>query len=167
MIGLARVALQPVTAAVKVKFTVPTAAGETKPSLETAAIDKLDEAQLPPDVGVRFKVLPIQTLLDEADTMGLALIVMAELASDTQPVVELVKVNAADPAAIPVMRPALLMLATPGAELVQVPPEVGVMVVVAPTQRLDDKGCVMVGLLLTTIVTSLLSRPHILPVSFV
>lgn len=160
-------ALHPVTAAVNVKFTVPTATGETNPPLETAAIDKLEEAQLPPEVGLKFKVLPIQTLLEAAETTGLALTVTDELASEAQPVVELVKVKVAVPADIPVMRPALLMLATPGAELVQEPPEVGVIVVVEPTHKLDDTGCVMVGLLLTTMVTSLLSSPQTLPVSFV
>ena len=166
-IGLAKLALQPVVDAVKVKLTLPVAIGETTPALDTAATLRLEDVQLPPDEGFSCNVLPIQTLLAADETLGLAFTVTDELASDAQPVSELVKIKLAVPALTPVMTPALLIVATPGAELVHVPPMLGVMVVVPPSHKVEDTGWVIDGLLFTIIVTSLLSSAQILPVSLV
>jgi hypothetical protein len=51
-----------------------------------------------------------------------------------QPVASAVNVNVAVPAADPVTTPDVLTVATVGLLLVQVPPDVGLSVVVAPTQ---------------------------------
>ena len=163
----AKEALQPVVAEVKVKLTVPAATGDTTPWLDTAAIPKLDEAQLPPDEGERLSVLPIHTFWDGAETTGLAFTVMALLASEAQPVVELTKVNVAVPALMAVITPPLVMVATAVLLEDQVPPLAGVMVVVLPTHKVVWDGWVIVGLLLTIMVTSLLSRLQTLPVSLV
>lgn len=167
LMAAGRLALQPVEAAVKVKLTEPVATGETTPWLETAAMPRLDDDQLPPLDGLRLMVLPIQRFWDGAETTGLAFTVIALLASETQPVIALVKVNVAEPAATAVMVPALLMVATAGLLLTHVPPLDGVMVVVLPWQSVVNAGWVMTGLLLTMMVTSLLSRPQTFPVNLV
>lgn len=128
---------------------------------------RLDDAQLPPLEGLRLMVLPMHRFCEGAEITGFAFTVTALLASDTQPVVELVKVNVAEPAAMAVMVPALLMVATAALLLTQVPPLFGVMVVVLPWQRVVSAGWVITGLLFTMRVTSLLSRLHTLPVSLV
>jgi hypothetical protein len=58
--------------------------------------------------------------------------VMIGVLFDAQPVVELVNTKVAVPGAIPVTRPVFDTVATDGLLLVQVPPLLGLNVVVAP-----------------------------------
>lgn len=60
LMAAGRLALHPVVEEVKVKLTEPVATGETTPWLETAAMLKLEDDQLPPLDGLRLIVLPIQ-----------------------------------------------------------------------------------------------------------
>lgn len=58
----------------------------------------------------------------------------------------MVKINDADPAVNPIINPSLLMEAVEGAELVQIPPELGEMYVVSPTQISSGPVISIIGL---------------------
>jgi len=128
---------QPVVVFVNVNVTDPAETPVTNPAFVTVATAGLLLAQVPPVVGDKVVVLPIQMLLDPViKTTGMGWTVTAEVAADTQPVVVLVNVKVADPAVRPVTKPAPVTEATAGLLLTQVPPVVGETVVVAPTQIL-------------------------------
>lgn len=69
-------------------------------------------------------------------TVGSAFTVTGKVGTDTQPVIEFVKVKVAEPADTPVTMPLFVTVATAGLLLTQVPPDVGDKVVVALTQIL-------------------------------
>lgn len=128
---------QPVVVLVNVNATVPAETPVTTPAFVTVATAGLLLAQVPPEVGVRFVVAPTQIVLPPVMlTTGIAFTVTGAVAADTQPVLVLVKVNVAVPAATPVTTPALVTVATAGLLLTQVPPVVGDKPVVLPTQML-------------------------------
>ena len=129
--------VQPVLVLVKLNVTVPAAIPSTTPPLVTDATAGLLLAQVPPVVGDKVVVEPIQILFTPVMlTMGEAFTVTAEVGTDGQPVSELVKMNVTDPADTPVTTPAFVTVATAGLLLAHVPPVVGVSVVVLPTQML-------------------------------
>lgn len=74
-------------------------------------------------------------------TVGLPMILMADVALEIQPVAVSVKVNVAVPAETPVTTPALVTVAIAGLLLSQVPPVVGDTLEVVPSQI--DAGPVM------------------------
>lgn len=91
--------------------------------------------QVPPVEGVMFILVPIQTVLDpERVAKGLALTVTVGDGKLVHPVDELVKTNEVLPTPTPVTRPLEATLATRGSLLIQLPPEVGVKVVVVEGQ---------------------------------
>lgn len=141
---------QPVLVFVKVKVAIPAETPVTIPELEMVATAGSLLAQVPPDDGESPVVLPTQMLLGPLIlTVGSAFTVTAGVGAETQPVTELVKVNVAVPAAIPVTSPALVTVATAGSLLTQVPPLVGDKVVVAPTQILFEPVMETVGFAFT------------------
>jgi hypothetical protein len=131
---------------VNVKYTVPPDNAVTTPLLVTVAMVLLLLAQVPPEVGVKLVVAPTQIVVAPVTfTTGKALIVTMEVASDTQPVVEFVKVKVAVPTAIPVTTPSFATVAMAGSLLAQVPPEVGDKVVVDPMQILLEPVILTTG----------------------
>lgn len=126
---------QPVLVLVKVNVAVPAATAVTTPASVTVATPGLLLAQVPPVVGDKPVVPPMQILVGPRIlTLGSALIVTGKVGSDSQPVVEFVKIKVADPALTPVTRPAFVTVAMDGLLLLQVPPVDGDKVVVLPTQ---------------------------------
>ena len=129
------VLMHPVVVLVKVRVTEPAATPETTPALVTEAMALLLLAQVPPVAGVTLAVAPTQTEVappSEGPATTVALTVFV------QPVVVLVNVRVADPAATPVTTPAFVTVATPGVPLDHVPPVSGVTFAVPPAQRLRD-----------------------------
>ena len=142
--------LQLVVVCVNVKATEPAATPVTIPALVTVATEELLLTHVPPLAGLKVIVDPAHKLEDGTLTVGLAFIVTVDVAL-LQVVAVLVNVNVTLPAATGVTTPALLMFATAVLLLIQVPPDVGVSVIVLPTQRLVW-GVVTMGLALTVIV---------------
>ena len=129
--------VHPVALLAKVKVTVPEPTPETTPALVTVATAGLLLVQVPPLVGDKVVVDPIQMVDDPVtETTGKPFTVTAGVGAEAQPVAVLVKVKVAEPADKPVTTPPLVTLATPGALLAQVPPVVGDKVVIEPTQML-------------------------------
>ena len=115
---------------VNVNMAVPCATPVMIPALVMVATELLEEAQTPPVVGVTVVVLSIQISSGPVNvTVGLGLIVTV-IGVEAQPVLVSVQVNWAVPAEIPVIRPALVIVATPTLLEAQVPPAVGLTVVV-------------------------------------
>jgi hypothetical protein len=128
------VLLQFVVDEVNVKVAEPAATPVTTPAEVTVANEVLLLTQVPPVVGDKVVVDPIQMeLLPVMLTVGKAFTVIAVVVL-LQFVVDEVNVNVADPAATPVTTPAEVTVATAGLLLTQVPPVVGDNVVVAPMQ---------------------------------
>ena len=122
-------------ALVKINVAVPADIPVTTPAFVTVATAALLLAQVPPELGDKVVVEPMQILLAPTRVAtGAAFTVTAEVGADTQPVTELVKVKVAVPAVTPVTTPALLTVATAALLLAQVPPVVGDKLVVLPTQ---------------------------------
>ena len=72
---------QPVAVFVKVIFAVPTEAPVTTPPLVIVAMARLLLNQVPPELGVRFIVFPIQTCAGEGTvTIGIGFIVILNVA---------------------------------------------------------------------------------------
>jgi hypothetical protein len=141
---------QPVSEFVKMNVTDPAETPVTTPAFVTVATAGLLLDQVPPEVGVNVLVLPTQILLAPVTlATGKAFTVTGEVATDTQPVVVLVKVNVAVPGETAVTRPPLVTVATAGLLLTQVPPEVGVSAVVEPTQTLAEPVMLTTGIALT------------------
>ena len=128
------VLLQLVVDEVKVNVADPAATPVTTPAEVTVATAGLLLTQVPPVVGDKVVVDPMQIeLLPVMLTVGNGLTVTAVVVP-LQLVVDEVKVNVADPAATPVTTPAEVTVATDVLLLTQVPPVVGDKVVVAPMQ---------------------------------
>ena len=127
--------VHPVDDSVKKKLAVPCATPVTIPELLTVAMDELLLDHVPPEVGERVVVVPTQILVGPVIfTTGRAVTVSGAEARETQPVDVLVNVKVTVPAAIAVTTPPLVICATAGLELIQVPPVEGVSVVFEPTQ---------------------------------
>ena len=77
--------------------------------------------------------------------------VIVKLVSELHPVALLVNINFAIPCDIPVTRPALFTVATAGAVLIHVPPELGDKFVVFPIQSGSGPFTKAIGLPLTII----------------
>jgi hypothetical protein len=123
---------QPVVEFVNVKVTFPGATGVTIPSNVIVAILILFEVQVPPEVGDKVVLVPIQ--IEEGTVIvGSAFTVILFVGFEEQPEV-LVKVKVAVPDATPVTMPALVTVAIDVLLLVQVPPVEGSKVVVDPEQ---------------------------------
>lgn len=130
---------QPVALLVKVNVAMPADKPVTTPALVTEATEGLLLIQVPPKVGDSVVVNPAQILLAPVTVAtGKALTVTGGVAAEVQPVVPSVKVKVAVPPDTPVTTPALVTVATDGLLLVQVPPEVGESVVVAPAQMVFE-----------------------------
>lgn len=138
--------IQPVLLLVKVKVTVPAAMPVTTPELVTEATAGLLLVQVPPIVGDKVAVAPIQRSFEPVMlTTGKAFTVTGAVGAETQPVLLLVKVNVAVPAVTPVTTPALVTVATAGLLLAQVPPVVGDKVVAFPIQILFEPVMLTIG----------------------
>ena len=126
---------QPVEVEVKVKVAEPTETPVITPALVMLATASLLLTQVPPVVGVIPMEVPIHTVLKPVSVaMGLALTVTDKVGKLAQPVAILVNTKLVVPTAIPVTTPLEATVATPVSLLTQVPPEVGVSVVVVPGQ---------------------------------
>ena len=123
------VLLQPVAVFVKVSVTAPAETPVTTPSFVTVALPVLLLLQVPPVDGVTLAVAPIQTEV-APPKVGSALTVKALVL--LQPVTVFVKVSVTAPAETPVTTPLFVTVALPVLLLVQVPPEEGVTLAVAP-----------------------------------
>ena len=141
--------VHPVEVCIKINLAVPADIPVTTPLFVIVATPGLELIQLPPDAGKKFVTAPIQIEpLPESTMVGLPLIVTGADGLETQPE-DCVKVNVATPWVRPVTKPALLILATNGLLLIQVPPEDGNSCVVLPTQIVDDPDIEISGLVLT------------------
>lgn len=124
----------------------------TAPALVTVATAELLVSHVPRLVGLKVVLSPIQSSLSPVMlTLGPGVTVITLEVSETQPVKVFVKINLAVPAASPVIKPALLMVATGGLVLIHVPPVVGDKLVVLPTQILPSPFSTTIGLGLTVI----------------
>jgi hypothetical protein len=130
------VLLHPVAEFVNVKVALPAATGVTKPAFVTVAIPVLLLVHVPPEAGINVMVLPIHNFVSGVLTLGLALTVTNEVAA-LQPVAVLVYVNVTLPEATVVTKPPFVTVATLVLLLTQVPPVVGVRVIVLPAHRLN------------------------------
>ncbi len=104
----------------------------------TVATEPLLLTHVPPVVGDKVVVEPAH-IVDKPVilTAGKEFTVTAAVGAETQPVVEFVNVNVAEPAATPVTTPAFVTVATDALELTHVPPTFGNKLVVLPTQIVD------------------------------
>ena len=110
------------------------------------------DAQVPPVVGDKVVVLPVQMVVGPVtETVGLPVMVTTVEGLELHPVVALVNVKVAVPAPIAVTTPELLMVATAVLLDVHVPPLEGDKEVVDPTQTGFDPVTVTTGLGLTVI----------------
>jgi hypothetical protein len=151
------VLLQPVTVSVKVNVTLPIDTPVTKPALVTVAIVLSLLTQVPPVVGLKVKVDPIQSVGDGVLTTGKAFTVTGDVVL-LQPVAVSVKVNVTLPAAAPVTNPALVTVAIVLSLLAQVPPVVGLKVKVDPAQSVGE-GVLTIGNALTVTDEVVLLQP--------
>jgi hypothetical protein len=122
---------------VNVNVAVPGAIPVTTPAFVTVATAVLLLAHVPPVVGLKVDVLPIQS--DEPPemlTVGFAFTVNGAVATDVHPELVSVYVNVAEPAPTAVITPAFVIVATAVLLLVQVPKVVGLTVVVPPIHKL-------------------------------
>lgn len=127
--------IHPVVVLVNVKFAKPAVTAVTTPPFVTVATLVFDEDQVPPVVGDKVVLEPIQIPFGPVIfTDGLALTVMVVVGKELQPVEVLVNTKEVFPALIPVTIPALVTEAIEGLLLVQVPPLEGDKEVVAPIQ---------------------------------
>jgi hypothetical protein len=117
---------QPVALDVNVNVTVPAATPVTTPAFVTVALAVLLLVQVPLVVGDSVVVFPTHTAVAPViEAIGLALTVIAGVGVAEHPVVELVNVKVAVPAATPVTTPVFVTVATAVLLLTQVPPVVG------------------------------------------
>ena len=137
---------QPVLVLVNVKVAVPAVTAVTTPAFVTVATAGLLLTQVPPLEGDKPVMPPILRFVAPMMlTIGVASTVTGAVAAETQPVAELVKINVAVPAEMPVTTPTLLTVATAGFVLTQVPPATGERVVVNPIQILLTPVMLTVG----------------------
>ena len=144
--------IQPVEDDVKVNVAVPTETPVITPELSILATEELLLTQVPPVEGVIFILVPIQTVLDpESVAMGLAFTVTIGDGKLVHPVDEFVKTKEVLPTPTPVTRPLEATVATSGSLLTQLPPEVGVNVVVVDGQMEVVPDTLTMGLATTVI----------------
>jgi hypothetical protein len=134
--GEVAIELHPVLVNVYVKVAVPAATAVINPVLDIVATDVLLLTHVPNVVGLTVVVPPIHSeVLDPVIfVVGRALTVTVFVAFDGHNVVLLVNVKVTVPPLTPVTTPPLVTVATPVLLLTQVPPDVGLKVVVDPTQ---------------------------------
>ncbi len=137
------VLLQPVAVLVKVNVTAPADTPVINPAFVMVAIPGALLTHVPPTLGLAVIVAPIHTEAEGVLTRGSAFTVTEEVVL-LQPVAVLVKVNVTDPAETPVINPAFVMVATPGALLTHVPPAPGLAVIVNPIHK-DAEGVLTTG----------------------
>lgn len=154
------VLLNPVEVSVKVKVTVPAEIPVTNPALSIVATPTSLLNQVPPVPGLSVMVDPTHNLFDGSITVGRSF-TATDAVVLIQPVVVFVKVNVTVPSAIPVINPPLVIVATPGSLLVQVPPALGFAVITLPTCNVAA-GVLTVGNAFT--VTVILARAPSQPV---
>lgn len=131
---------------------LPTETPVIKPSLSILATEELLLTQVPPIEGVILILVPIQTVLEpESVAIGFALTVTAGEGKLVHPVDVLVKTKVVLPTPNPVTRPFEATVATNGSLLIQLPPEVGVNVVVVEGQIADVPDTLTIGLATTVI----------------
>lgn len=119
---------------VKIKNAEPADMALTTPALVTVATVLLLLDQVPPEVGDRVVVEPTHKEVDPVILIaGFANTSIILLGTELHPVEVWVKVNVAVPALAPVTTPALVTVAIEALLLTQVPPVVGVNIVVKPT----------------------------------
>ena len=114
---------------VQINVVVPGINPVTIPALLTVATRGLVLAQVPPVAGNTKVVVKTQISLSSRLTVGLA-VTLTLIESDLQPVAVSVKANFTVPKATPVTIPALVTVAMEMLPLAQVPPVVGLSVVV-------------------------------------
>lgn len=153
-LGLTKMAVvcaeQPVAVFVNVNLACPAPTAVTTPPLVTVATAILSLTQVPPVVGDKVDVLPIQSPEEPViETVGFANTQTVADALDAQPVEASVKMKVAVPAVKPVTNPELLILATNGAVEAHVPPVAGVKVVVPEIHIESLPVKLAVGLALT------------------
>lgn len=142
--------IQPVDVDVKVKVAEPTETPVITPALVMLAMEELLLTHVPPVVGVMPIEVPIHTVLRPVSVaMGLGLTVKVGVGRLVQPVAVLVKIKLVVPTSTPVTRPLEATVATPASLVDQVPPEVGVSVVVVPGQIEDVPDMLTMGLATT------------------
>ena len=113
----------------------------------TVATDTLLVSQVPPLVGLKVVTSPMQSSLSPVMlTPGPGVMVIILEVSETQPDRVCVNINLAVPLDKPVIKPALLIVATGGLVLIHVPPVVGDKLVVLPTQILPSPFNTTIGL---------------------
>ena len=151
------IALQPVAVSVKVKVEIPAEIPVTNPALSMIATEGVLLTQVPPVPGLALMVAPVHNVGDGTLTVGIVLTVTVEVVA-LQPVDVSVKVKVAEPADIPVINPALSMVATAGALLTHVPPVPGLAVIVAPTHKVAD-GVLTTGIAFTVTVEVVALQP--------
>ena len=127
--------LQPVLVNVYVNVAVPALTAVISPAFVIVATAVLLLIHVPNVVGLTVVVPPIHKLIFDPVifVVGLALTVTAAVASEGHSVVLFVKVKVAVPPLTPVTTPAFVTVATAASLLAQVPPVVGLNVVVEPS----------------------------------
>jgi hypothetical protein len=152
------VLLQPVAVEVNVKVTLPADIPVINPALLMVATAGALLTHVPPTPGLAAIVAPTHNVADGVLTIGSAFTVTLEVVL-LQPVAVEVNVKVTLPADMPVINPALLMVATAGALLTQVPPAPGLAVIVAPTHNVAD-GVLTTGSGLTVILIGYPTLTH-------
>lgn len=142
--------VQPVAVLVKVKVAVPAETPVTTPAFVTVATALLLLAQVPPLVGDKPVLAPMQMLVEPVMLpTGNAFTVTVPVGADTHPVMALVNAKVTVPAEMPVTTPLFVTVAMEGSLLVQLPPDVGDKAVVNPTQMLLEPVMLTTGKALT------------------
>jgi hypothetical protein len=148
----------PVLVCVNVNVAVPIATPVTTPAFVTVATAELLLDHVPPVVGLKVEVLPIQSDVPPVTlTLGFAFTVNGAVATDEHPVFVNVYVNVAVPAPTAVIKPAFVIVATAVLLLDHVPKVVGLTVVVPPIHKLVFAPVILVvGLESTVAITAVL-----------
>lgn len=126
--------IHPVIFSVKVKNTTPAVIPVTIPEPFTLAIAGLEDVHVPPTDGVSCVVLPTQIVLLAILTVGLGYMVTFVDGKEAHPVLVCVKVKFTEPADIPVIKPALFIVALVISLEDHDPPDAGSIFVVVPIQ---------------------------------
>lgn len=141
---------QPVAASINFNVALPELKPTTIPEFVVATIAALLLIQVPPVDGYKVVVPPIHIEeLPTRLTVGLLYTAIFWLFNDTQPVVVSVNLNVTLPLFTAVIMPELLIVATNGLLLSQVPPELGNIDVVPPIHSAIAPVTEMLGFGLT------------------
>jgi hypothetical protein len=110
------------------------------------AIETSEVLHVPPVAGSMDEFSPTHKSVSPFTTMdGFPLTVKVAETLEEQPVALSTKINVTAPAPTPVIIPELVMVATNGLLLIQLPPADGPILVVAPIQILSSPRPVMAG----------------------